>query len=96
VCVRQVDPGLVWRLFHEEGVIHYNGSPTVQLALVDHADAAPLQRPLTAMVAAAPPSPTLLARIEQLNTHVVHVWATCRSPGLFAAGASACAPAEGE
>src|SRR5215216_4797577 len=72
VCLRQVDPGLIWRLLREEGVTHYNGSPTVQSALANHPDAAPLERRVTAMVAAAPPSPTLFARLEQLNIRVVH------------------------
>src|SRR5215208_6146685 len=73
VCLRAVDPELIWRLFREEDVTHYNGSPTVQTALVNHPDAGTLDRPLTAMVAAAPPSPALLARMEQLGIRVVHV-----------------------
>src|SRR5919197_5131124 len=81
VCLRQVDPGAIWRLFREEGVTHYNGSPTVQTALVNHPDAAPLQRPVTAMVAAAPPSPTLLARLEELNIRVVHVYGLTETYG---------------
>ena len=58
VCLRGVDPATVWRLLREEGVTHYNGSPTVQISLVNHRDAAPLERRVTATVAAAPPSPT--------------------------------------
>jgi fatty-acyl-CoA synthase len=81
VCLRQVDPGLIWRLFREEGVTHYNGSPTVQIALVNHADAGPLDRPLTAMVAAAPPSPALLARMEELGIRVVHVYGLTETYG---------------
>jgi fatty-acyl-CoA synthase len=81
VCLRQVDPGTIWRLFRDEGVTHYNGSPTVQTALVNHPDAAPLKRRLTAMVAAAPPSPTLLARMEELNIRVVHVYGLTETYG---------------
>ena len=81
VCLRQVDPGLIWRLFREEGVTHYNGSPTVQIALVNHPDAGPLDRPLTAMVAAAPPSPALLARMEELGIRVVHVYGLTETYG---------------
>src|SRR2546423_5524231 len=72
VCLRQVDPGRIWRLFRDEGVTHYNGSPTVQSALVNHPDAARLEQRVTALVAAAPPSPTLLARLEELNIGAVH------------------------
>jgi fatty-acyl-CoA synthase len=81
VCLRHVDAELIWRLFREEGVTHYNGSPTVQSALVHHPDAAPLERPVTALVAAAPPSPTLLARMEELNIRVVHVYGLTETYG---------------
>jgi fatty-acyl-CoA synthase len=81
VCLRQVDPELIWRLIREEGVTHYCGSPTVQTALVHHADAAPLDRPLTAVVAGAPPSPTLLARMEELRIRIVHVYGLTETYG---------------
>jgi fatty-acyl-CoA synthase len=81
VCLHQVDPGEIWRLFREERVTHYCGSPTVHAALVNHPDAAPLQHPVTALVAAAPPSPTLLARLEALNIRVVHVYGLTETYG---------------
>ena len=81
VCLRQVDPALVWRLLREEGVTHYNGSPTVQMTLVNHPDAGRLDRRVTAMVAAAPPSPALLARLEELNIRVVHVYGLTETYG---------------
>jgi fatty-acyl-CoA synthase len=81
VCLRQVDPGLIWRLFRDEGVTHYNGSPTVQTALIHHPDAGRLEPGVTAMVAGAPPSPTLIARLEELNIHVVHVYGLTETYG---------------
>jgi fatty-acyl-CoA synthase len=81
VCLRQVDPALSWRLFKEEGVTHYNGSPTVQIALVNHPDAARLERQVTSLVAGAPPSPTLLARLEELNIRAVHVYGLTETYG---------------
>ena len=81
VCLRAVDPEQVWRLLREEGVTHYNGSPTVQIALVNHPDAATLVRPVTALVAAAPPSPTLLGRMEELNIRIVHVYGLTETYG---------------
>jgi fatty-acyl-CoA synthase len=71
VCLRSLDPELIWRLFREEGVTHYSGSPTVHTALIPHPDAGPLEHPVTAPVAGAPPSPTLLGRMEALNIRVV-------------------------
>src|SRR4051812_24571145 len=81
VCLRTVEPEVIWRLFREEGVTHYNGSPTVQTALVHHPDARPLEPPVTALVAGAPPSPTLLGRMEALNIRIVHVYGLTETYG---------------
>jgi len=81
VTMRAVDPGLIWELIDGEGVTHYNGAPTVQLMVVNHPRAHRLERPVTAMVAAAPPSPTLLARMSDLNFRVVHVYGLTETYG---------------
>ena len=81
VTMRAVDPGLIWELIDGEGVTHYNGAPTVQLMVVNHPLAHRLERPVTAMVAAAPPSPTLLARMSELNFRVVHVYGLTETYG---------------
>jgi fatty-acyl-CoA synthase len=81
VCLRQVDPALSWRLLNDEGVTHYNASPTVQIALVNHPDAARLERQVTSLVAGAPPSPTLLAHLEELNIRAVHVYGLTETYG---------------
>ena len=81
VTMRAVDPGLIWELIEGEGVTHYNGAPTVQLMVLNHPRAHRLERPVTAMVAAAPPSPTLLARMSELNFRVVHVYGLTETYG---------------
>ncbi len=81
VTMRAVDPGLIWELIDGEGVTHYNGAPTVQLMVLNHPRAHRLERPVTAMVAAAPPSPTLLARMSELNFRVVHVYGLTETYG---------------
>jgi fatty-acyl-CoA synthase len=81
VTIRAVDAGLVWDLIDGEGVTHYNGAPTVQLMVINHPRAHRLDRPVTAMVAAAPPSPTLLARMSELNFRVVHVYGLTETYG---------------
>jgi fatty-acyl-CoA synthase len=81
VTMRAVDPGLIWELIDGEGVTHYNGAPTVQLMVLGHPRAHRLERPVTAMVAAAPPSPTLLARMSELNFRVVHVYGLTETYG---------------
>jgi fatty-acyl-CoA synthase len=81
VTMRAVDPELAWDLIDSEGVTHYNGAPTVQLMILNHPRAHRLQRPVTAMVAAAPPSPTLFARMSELNFRVVHVYGLTETYG---------------
>jgi fatty-acyl-CoA synthase len=81
VALRAVDPSLVWQLIDEEGVTHYNGAPTVQLMIINHPKAHRLERQVTAMVAASPPSPTLLARMAELNFRIVHVYGLTETYG---------------
>jgi fatty-acyl-CoA synthase len=81
VTLPAVDPDLVWQLIDEEGVTHYNGAPTVQLMIINHPRAHRLARQVTAMVAASPPSPTLLARMAELNFRIVHVYGLTETYG---------------
>jgi fatty-acyl-CoA synthase len=81
VALRAVDPDLVWQLIDTESVTHYNGAPTVQLMIINHPKAHRLEQPVTAMVAASPPSPTLLARMAELNFRVIHVYGLTETYG---------------
>jgi fatty-acyl-CoA synthase len=81
VTIRAFDPERVWGLIDDEGVTNYNGAPTVQLMIINHPRAHRLERPVTAMVAAAPPAPTLLARMSELNFRVVHVYGLTETYG---------------
>jgi fatty-acyl-CoA synthase len=81
LTMRAVDPDLVWDLIDAEGVTHYNGAPTVHLMVINHPRAHRLDRPVTAMVAAAPPAPTLLSRMSELNFRVVHVYGLTETYG---------------
>jgi len=81
VCLRSVDAARIWDLIEAEGVTNYNGAPTVQLMVINHPRAHRLERPVTAMVAAAPPSPTLLRRMSELNFRVVHVYGLTETYG---------------
>ena len=81
VALRAMDADVVWRLIDEEGVTHYNGAPTVQLMIINHPKAHRLEQPVTAMVAASPPSPTLLARMAELNFRIVHVYGLTETYG---------------
>ncbi len=76
VCLRKLDPGIVWRLVRDAGVTHFCAAPTVLISLVNH-PAAPtqqLQRPLIISTAAAPPSPTIISQVEALGAEIIHVY----------------------
>jgi fatty-acyl-CoA synthase len=74
VCLRKVDAGAMWELFDREGITHYGGAPTVQLGVVSHPSAHRVERGLTVTTGGAPPSPTLLAKMEELNFRLVHIY----------------------
>ncbi len=83
VCLRKVDPDLIWDLFESEGVTHYNGAPTIQIFLVNHPKAHRLERQVTVTVAGAPPSPTLLGQLKELNIHPIHVYGLTETYGPY-------------
>jgi fatty-acyl-CoA synthase len=74
VCLRKVEPALVWELMDTFGVTHYNGAPTVHLSLANHPAAHRVPHPVTVGVAGAPPTPTLLARLRDLNLQPIHFY----------------------
>ena len=76
VCLRKIDPELVWDLVASTGVTHFCAAPTVLISLANAANAptTPLDRKLIISTAAAPPSPTLIAQIESLGAEIIHVY----------------------
>ena len=74
VCLRKVDANEIWDLIDAKGVTHYNAAPTVHAGIVNHPKAHRLDRSVTATMGGAPPSPTLLARLRDLNFRPVQVY----------------------
>jgi fatty-acyl-CoA synthase len=81
VCLRQVDPGRIWRLFGEERVSHFNGAPTVLVMLATDPAARAVDPPIQVTTAAAPPSPTVIARMESLGFSINHVYGLTETYG---------------
>jgi fatty-acyl-CoA synthase len=81
VTIRRPDPELIWEMIDREAVTHYCGAPTVQLSVINHPKAHPVEPAVTVVVAAAPPSPTLFARMGELNFRVVHVYGLTETYG---------------
>lgn len=83
VCLRKLDPAIVWGLFATAGVTHYNGAPTVHIFLVNHPAAHRLERQITVTIAGAPPSPTLLGQLKSLNFRPIHVYGLTETYGPY-------------
>eukprot|EP00899_Mesostigma_viride_P006003 jgi/Mesvir1/15403/Mv06588-RA.1 len=84
VCLRHFDPQHAWRVILEERITHMCGAPIVLHSLA-HSPHAPrpgeLPQTLTIVTAGAPPSPTLLARMESLNVDVRHMYGLTETYG---------------
>ncbi|RMF90654.1 MAG: long-chain-fatty-acid--CoA ligase [Nitrospinota bacterium] len=83
VCLRKFDPAAVFALIQQERVTHFCGAPTVLISLVNHpaAQGFRLDYPLRVVTAAAPPSPTILQKMEELGAEVTHVYGLTETYG---------------
>ena len=81
VCLRKVEAPRIWELFESEGITHYCAAPTVQIAIVNDDAAHELDNSITAAIAGAPPSPTLLGQLEELNIRPLHIYGLTETYG---------------
>src|SRR5215210_1235792 len=81
VCLRKVEPARIWELFESEGITHYCAAPTVQIGIVNDEAAHRLETPVTAAIAGAPPSPTLLGGLIELNIRPMHIYGLTETYG---------------
>jgi fatty-acyl-CoA synthase len=81
VCLRKVEPPRIWELFEDENITHYCAAPTVQIGIVNEDAAHPLERSVTAAIAGAPPSPTLLGGLLELNIRPMHIYGLTETYG---------------
>jgi fatty-acyl-CoA synthase len=74
ICLRAVDPAEIWRHVRH-GVTHFSAAPTVLSMLAEYRGAHDgLGQPIEVTTGGAPPSPTLLHRMAQLNIHITHLY----------------------
>ncbi len=83
VCIPRVDPPQVWRLLEEERITHFNAAPTVLIMLANDPAAHRLERRVRVATGGAPPSPTLIAQMEELNIEIQHLYGLTESYGPF-------------
>ncbi|MBC7172744.1 MAG: AMP-binding protein, partial [Polyangiaceae bacterium] len=83
VCLRKIDPPEALRILTEEKVTHFNGAPTVLLMLGSDPAAKDLRfdPPIHVCTGGAPPSPTLLERMERLGFRIQHLYGLTETYG---------------
>lgn len=83
VMLRKVDPPEILRCIRAHGVTHFNGAPTVLLMIAEHPDAngVHFDPPIHVATGGAPPSPTLLAQMQQLGVRVTHLYGLTETYG---------------
>lgn len=76
VCLRKVDPKMVFDLIRDEGVTHYCGAPIVQSALANAPAEmrAGIRHTVRTMVAGAAPAPAVIAKMRDIGFELTHVY----------------------
>ena len=76
ICLRKFDGEAAWDLVRKHGVTHLCGAPTVLIALANcqNAPHERLPQSLVFSVAAAPPSPSIIAQMEAMGVEIIHVY----------------------
>ncbi len=83
VCMPKVDPALVWRLLKSGQATAFCGAPTVLIMLVNDHAAERLEQPVRVLTAGAPPSPTIISEMRQLNFDLQHVYGLTETYGPY-------------
>lgn len=74
VCLRSLNIEQIWKLLCNGDATHFSAAPTVLTMLVASEAAQPLREPITVTTGGAPPSPTLISRLNQMNIRVTHLY----------------------
>ena len=82
ICIPRIDPAQTWQFF-DAGVTHFCAAPTVLTMLANDPAAHRLARPVRLFTAGAPPSPTLIAQMSDLNFQLDHVYGLTETYGPF-------------
>ncbi|HEV7823090.1 MAG TPA: acyl--CoA ligase family protein, partial [Burkholderiales bacterium] len=76
LCLRKLDPELIWRHLRDSNVTHFCAAPTVliMIAWAEGAKHGRLQRVVHAATGGAPPTPAILTRMAELGIEVTHLY----------------------
>lgn len=87
VCLRKVDPQLIFSLIKEHGVTHYCGAPIVHTLLINAPDEwkAGITQKVSAMVAGAAPPGAMIEGMAKMGFALTHVYGLTEVYGPAAA-----------
>jgi len=76
LCLRKLDPELIWTHLRKSGVTHFCAAPTVliMIAWAQSATRGRLVHTVKAATGGAPPTPALLKRLAELGIDVTHLY----------------------
>jgi fatty-acyl-CoA synthase len=81
VLLQRINPQLIWDAIRSAGITHFNAAPTVLTSLVEHPASFRLEMSLAVATGGAPPSPSLISRLEALNINVTHLYGLTETYG---------------
>jgi fatty-acyl-CoA synthase len=83
VMLRKLEPARVLDLIRAEKITHFNGAPTVLLMLAEAPEARGVRfdPPVRVATGGAPPSPTILARMQEMGVRVTHLYGLTETYG---------------
>ncbi|AFM17702.1 acyl-CoA synthetase (AMP-forming)/AMP-acid ligase II [Mycolicibacterium chubuense NBB4] len=84
VCLRRIDPSVIWRQLREADVTHLSAAPTVLAMIAEDPAAGQLPRRVHVDTGGAPPSPALLERLDPLGFDVTHLYGLTETYGPVA------------
>jgi fatty-acyl-CoA synthase len=84
VCLRTVDTTEIWHLLRDAGITHFSAAPTVLTMIAEDPAAGKLDHPVHVDTGGAPPSATLLARMDAMNLAVTHLYGLTETYGPLA------------
>ena len=84
LCLRSIESDEIWRMIRTAGVTHLSAAPTVLTMLASCPDAEPAPRLINVSTGGAPPSPTLLSRLQALHLDVTHLYGMTETFGPIA------------
>ncbi len=83
VCLRKVDPQMIFALIRQHRVTHFCGAPIVHGMLINAAHLIPqgLGHPVSALIAGAAPPAAIIEGMEKLGISITHVYGLTETYG---------------